>query len=68
LQEMRQKKAITERIKSFEVAGNPLLETIARTAPHSLSELDEIPGFVNCRLRQEAEQIITFIAAVRSKK
>ena len=67
LQEMRQKKSITERIKSFEVAGNPLLETIARSAPTSLAELEAIPGFANCRFQKEAEQILTFIAAVRSK-
>ncbi len=67
LQELRQKKAITERVKSFEVAGNPLLETIAHTAPGSLAELEAIPGFLTSRLRQEAEQILTFIAAVRSK-
>ncbi len=68
LQEIRQKKAIGERVKTYEIAGNALLESIARRAPASVNELEAISGFVNSRLRQDAEQILTFIYALRSSK
>ena len=65
LQEMRQKMAIGNRSKAFEIAGNPLLKEISRRAPTGLDELRAIPGFAESGLATEATQIVTMIAAVR---
>jgi ATP-dependent DNA helicase RecQ len=65
LQELRQKKAVRERSKPYLVASNSLLKAIAQSAPASSAELMAIPGFATSALREEMEQILTFIAAAR---
>ncbi len=67
LQEMRQKLAISNRTKPFEVASNPLLKEITQRAPQSIEELEAIPGFRESSLATEATQIVTMIAAVRAQ-
>lgn len=67
LQEMRQKKAITQRLKAFEIAGNALLQEIARRAPDTQAELEQIPGFVQSRLYEEAGTILTNIATIKTR-
>ena len=65
LQEMRQKRAIAERTKSFQIASDSLLKEIARRAPLSLHDLDQITGFRTSGFAGEANQILTMIAALR---
>jgi ATP-dependent DNA helicase RecQ len=65
LQEMRQKKAITERIPPYTVAGNTLLKTIAQQAPTTQEALEGILGFRSSGLKDEAEAILTLIAQAR---
>jgi ribonuclease D len=68
LQEVRQKLAVNGRIRVSEVASNTLLKEIARYAPSTLAELDQIPGFRSSALRNEGPQILTFVAALRSRE
>lgn len=65
LQEMRQKKAIAERIPPYTVAGNTLLKTIAQQAPTTQEALEGILGFRSSGLKDEAEAILTMIAQAR---
>lgn len=65
LQELRQKLAVKARIRPYQIAGDPLLKTIAQQAPATLEELDAIPGFRTSGLAQEAVQIVTMIEAIR---
>lgn len=66
LQEMRQKIAIAERLRSQEVASTQLLRSIAELAPQSLDELHAVSGFSESRLRQIDTQILTFIHSART--
>ena len=68
LQEMRQKLAIGARVKPFTIAGDPLINEIARCAPASLDALQAVPGFPNSGLVKASAQIITMIAALRQQK
>jgi ATP-dependent DNA helicase RecQ len=65
LQELRQKKAIKERIPPYTVAGNTLLKTIAQQAPTTLAALDAILGFRSSGLKEEAEQVLAIITEAR---
>jgi ATP-dependent DNA helicase RecQ len=66
MQELRQKRAISDRLKSHEVASNTLLKEIARIAPRTLSELQAIAGFQSSALRNDGPQIVTYIAALNA--
>jgi ATP-dependent DNA helicase RecQ len=65
LQELRQKKAITERIPAYTVAGNTLLKTIAQQAPTTPDALDAILGFRSSGLKDAAEQVLALVAEAR---
>ncbi len=65
MQEFRQKAAVSERVPTYQVASNTVLKAIAHTAPDSLDELNAILGFRSCGLSDQAEQILTFIAAAK---
>jgi superfamily II DNA helicase RecQ len=64
LQEIRQKKAITGRMKPYEVAGNTLLKAIAQRAPTTQEELDGVLGFRGSALKDDGERIVTFIREI----
>lgn len=61
LQEMRQKIAVSERTKPYQVANNTLLKTIAQTAPKDQAALEDIPGFRSSGLARHASQITAAI-------
>jgi superfamily II DNA helicase RecQ len=65
LQEVRQKIAVGERTKPYQVANNTLLKTIAQTAPSDKSALEQIPGFRTSGLVAHAEQIAGIIRTLR---
>ncbi len=65
LQEIRQKRAVSERSKAFGVASNKLLQAIAQMAPSSMDALEAISGFRDSGLKDDAQQIIAAIAALR---
>lgn len=64
LQELRQKKAITGRLKPYEVAGNTLLKTIAQRAPTTQEQLEGLLGFRSSALKDDGEQILTVIREI----
>jgi ATP-dependent DNA helicase RecQ len=68
LQEIRQKVAVGGRGRVSEVAGNNLLQEIAAAAPATLEALEAVPGFRSSGLRDQGPQIVTYIAALRSKE
>jgi len=68
LQEMRQKRAVVERVKPYSIASDNLLREIARRAPGSVDELMALQGFRSGGLATEANQILTMIAALREQK
>ena len=45
LQEIRQKRAVSERSKAYSIAPDSLLRAIAQRAPASTDDLYDIPGF-----------------------
>jgi ATP-dependent DNA helicase RecQ len=65
LQEVRQKIAVSDRTKPYQVANNTLLKTIAQTAPRDKDALEQIPGFRTSGLMAHAEQIASLIQAIR---
>jgi superfamily II DNA helicase RecQ len=65
LQELRQRRAVTERAKPYSIAPDSLLRAIAQAAPGSVEELVEITGFRSSGLLAEAEQIVAEIAGMR---
>lgn len=65
LQELRQKKAITERVPPYTVAGNTLLKTIAQQAPTTQEALEGILGFRSSGIKDEAEPILALIIEAR---
>lgn len=64
LQEIRQKKAITGRMKPYEVAGNTLLKAIAQRAPTTQEDLDGVLGFRSSALKDEGERILVLIREI----
>lgn len=67
LQELRQKLAISNRVKPFTIASNVLLKEISQRAPATLDELEVIPGFRESGFANATTQIVTMIAAVRAR-
>ena len=61
LQELRQKKAITERSKPYLVASNTLLKSISQTAPTTREELEKILGFRTSGFQDEVERILVVV-------
>ena len=68
LQEMRQKIAVGDRTKPYQIANNTLLKTIAQTAPSDKATLEQIPGFRTSGLTAHAEQIATTIREIRERE
>lgn len=64
LQELRQKKAITGRMKPYEVAGNTLLKSIAQRAPTTQEQLEGMLGFRSSAFKEDGEQILTVIREI----
>lgn len=64
LQELRQKKAITGRMKPYEVAGNTLLKSIAQRAPTTPEQLEGLLGFRSSAFKDDGEQILTVIREI----
>lgn len=64
LQEVRQKIAVGERTKPYQVANNTLLKTIAQTGPKDAAALEQIPGFRTSGLAAQAEQIAGYIREI----
>ncbi|MFN8493887.1 MAG: RecQ family ATP-dependent DNA helicase [Caldilineaceae bacterium] len=65
LQELRQKKAITERSKPYLVASNTLLKAIAQTGPTTREELEKILGFRTSGFQDEVERILAVVSEAR---
>jgi superfamily II DNA helicase RecQ len=65
LQEIRQKRAVTDRSKPYSIAPDSLLRTIAQRAPSSADDLYAIPGFRSSGLASDSTQILTAIEALR---
>ncbi|MBI3959007.1 MAG: RecQ family ATP-dependent DNA helicase, partial [Chloroflexi bacterium] len=64
MQELRQKVAVTERGKSYLIAGNGLLKEIAKTAPRSAEELNAIIGFRSSGLAGKEAEIVGMVEEV----
>jgi len=62
MQELRQKKAVSQDSKPYLVANNGILKNIAQTAPETLAELEQIVGFRSSGLSDEVEQILDIVA------
>jgi ATP-dependent DNA helicase RecQ len=67
LQETRQKIAVSERSKPYQVANNTLLKTISQLAPTDKSALEQIPGFRSSGLMSHAEKIAALIHEIREQ-
>jgi ribonuclease D len=67
LQEIRQKIAVGDRIKPYQVANNTLLKSISQLAPSEKSALEQVPGFRTSGMTAHAEQIATIIREIREK-
>ncbi len=67
LQEMRQKKAISERSKPYLIASNTILKAIAQNAPNSEEALDSIVGFRSCGLKEDAATIAREVQQILEK-
>ena len=57
LQEIRQKKAITDRSKPYLVASNTVLKAISQQAPTTVAGLEAILGFRSSGFKDDAELI-----------
>ena len=64
LQEMRQKIAVADRSKPYQVAANTLLKTIAQTAPTERAALEAIAGFRSSGLAAYTDQIVAAIREI----
>jgi superfamily II DNA helicase RecQ len=64
LQELRQKIAVGDRTKPYQVANNTLLRSIAQSGPATRAELEQIPGFRTSGLLSHAGQIADAIRAI----
>ena len=67
LQEIRQKIAVGDRTKPYQVANNTLLKTIAQTGPKEVADLEGIPGYRTSGLAAHSEQIVGFIREIRAQ-
>ena len=68
LQELRQKKAITERSKPYLVASNTLLKSIAQTAPTTPEALEKMLGFRNSGFKDDVERILQIVGEASGDK
>lgn len=68
MQEIHQKRAVTQGNKPCHVASNNILKEIARTGPKNIDALNKIVGFANSGLAEEAEQIVEIVAAELEKE
>ncbi|MBV7332780.1 RecQ family ATP-dependent DNA helicase [Chloroflexi bacterium TSY] len=68
MQEIRQKRAVTQGSKPYHVASNNILKEIARTGPKSIDALNKIVGFANSGLSEEAEQIVEIVSVELEKE
>jgi ATP-dependent DNA helicase RecQ len=68
LQEVRQKIAVREQTKPYQVANNTLLKSIAQNAPKDREALEKIPGFRTSGLHAHAEQIAAIVSELRDSK
>ncbi|MEM7532962.1 MAG: RecQ family ATP-dependent DNA helicase [Chloroflexota bacterium] len=66
LQEMRQKKSITQGQKSYAIASNTLMKNLSKVAPESLEELDKMVGFRSSGIKDDAEAILAIIKEARA--
>jgi ATP-dependent DNA helicase RecQ len=64
LQEMRQKIAVSDRSKPYQVAANTLLKTIAQNAPTERAALEGIVGFRTSGLAAHADKIVEAIREI----
>ena len=67
LQEMRQKIAVGDRTKPYQVASNTLLKTISQVGPSDKATLEAVLGFRTSGLVAHAEQIATIIREIRER-
>lgn len=65
LEEIRQRVAVEKRMRQTEVASRALLNQIAMTAPATLDALEGVFGFRSSELRDNAQEIVACIAALR---
>ncbi len=68
MQELRQKAAVTNRMRVYEAANNTILKAIAQTGPTTVEELNKIKGFSTCILAEKAEEIAEFVKAEVEKE
>lgn len=68
LQEIRQKKAITERSKPYLIASNTILKTISQQAPTTAAGIEAVLGFKSCGLKDDAELIATEVKKIVGPK
>jgi superfamily II DNA helicase RecQ len=61
MQELRQKKAVSQGAKPYLIAGNAILKGIAQTAPASREDLEKIVGFRSSGLSDEVETILAIV-------
>ncbi len=67
LQELRQRQAIAEGTKSYQVASSTLLKTLAHQAPTTQADLQAIPGFRGSGLADIAERVLAIILEARGR-
>jgi superfamily II DNA helicase RecQ len=67
LQEIRQKRAVSERTKPYAIAPDSLLRSIAQQGPTSTDDLETITGFRNSGLAVDKDQIVAAIATLREQ-
>jgi superfamily II DNA helicase RecQ len=66
LQELRQKKAVSQRTKPHLIASTPLLKAISDIAPETVEYLNGIQGFGTSGLKDDAQTIVDMIAQLRA--
>ena len=64
MQEIRQKKAITERSKPYLIASNTIIKAIAQRAPTTQEELESIVGFRSCGLKEDSELLLAEVKKI----
>lgn len=64
MQELRQKKAISERSKPYLVASNTIIKAIAQRAPTTQEELEAIVGFRSCGFKDDSEMLLTEVKKI----
>lgn len=67
LQEIRQRRAHADGSRAWSIANDSLLRLIARHAPATLADLNDVPGFSDSGLVAESTQIVTIITALKTR-